>query len=201
MPLSRGIRKTRGLARINESAVTMSPLDLTRRARERFSALTIEGTNGCRVWNGKRTKSGYGVFRISDRNYLAHRVAFLEANPGCSIPKKMHVAHSCHVRLCIEPTHLSIKTPKQNHREMVDAGRHWMRSRPENIARGDRNGSRTRPDVRPRGELHAEAKITENIVRAIRWSSLGASALARHFQVSPSLICAVRSRRNWSHVE
>lgn len=199
MAKSRGIRKTRGPARF-DGTVDGSPLDLTPKARSRFFASIVPGPDGCRIWRGKRTNSGYGQFKIGDRNYLAHRVAFLEANPNVVIPKKIDVAHSCHVRLCVEPTHISLKTHKANHREMVAAGRHWTRLRPHRIACGDRNGSRTRPDARPRGERHAEAKLTENCVRAIRWSSLGCVALSKAFQVSPSLICAVKSGTAWRHV-
>jgi hypothetical protein len=51
-----------------------------------------------------------------------------------------------------------------------------------------------------RGERHYLARLTEEAVRFICSCELGVRALARHFEVDPTTIRDVRTRRTWKHV-
>ena len=68
---------------------------------------------------------------------------------------------------------------------------------------GDRNGSRTQPGVRPRGEKSAVAKLNEATVRQIRadhGSGESLSSIARRIGVCVQSIHNVVNRATWRHV-
>lgn len=69
-------------------------------------------TSGCWIWTASRTRAGYGHFRRQGKNYLAHRV-FYGAFVGELVPG-LQVDHRCHVRACVNPSHLGLVTRKQN---------------------------------------------------------------------------------------
>ena len=72
---------------------------------------------GCWIWMGAPdVTTGYGS--ISEptatgfRKIMAHRASwFLHRGP---IPDGMHIDHVCRVRMCVNPDHLRVVTPKQN---------------------------------------------------------------------------------------
>lgn len=98
--------------------------------------------------------------------------------------------------------------------ELIDA----KRLRPVGRARGERNGSRTYPERRPRGDQHwtilrpnglargeqsGNAKPTTDDVQAIRRALIAGeriAALARRYGVSEPTVAAVRDRRTWAHL-
>lgn len=69
----------------------------------------------CWLWIGKRS-AGYGRLNVRrDGRHvtlLAHRVSY-ETWVG-PIPEGMEVDHVCRERLCINPAHLRLATPKEN---------------------------------------------------------------------------------------
>ena len=68
---------------------------------------------------------------------------------------------------------------------------------------GARHGSRTKRDARPRGEGHANAKLTDAGVRDIRArhaAGTTASALAREYGVSIPVVAGIVHRTGWQHV-
>lgn len=74
-------------------------------------------SNGCWLWRGQISNSGYGKLMIkNESNQIkmegAQEVsykAFIEP-----IPKNSFVRHTCPNRLCVNPEHLEIFTPKQD---------------------------------------------------------------------------------------
>lgn len=86
----------------------------------------IEKTSDCWIWKGKVDKTGYGSFGLRDngvsRTRSAHKIVY-EVLVG-EIPQGFQLDHSCHDpeicfgfcphRLCVNPSHLEIVTPKQN---------------------------------------------------------------------------------------
>src|SRR5690349_16599250 len=88
----------------------------------RMSASVIVGRstverNGCWIWRGV-PRNGYG--RIGNRS--AHRVSY-ETYRG-PIPEGFHVHHICGTKLCVNPVHLEVISPRDHvltkHPETID---------------------------------------------------------------------------------
>jgi hypothetical protein len=81
----------------------------------------VQKTEGCWEWLGARTKAeGYGVYRLNNRNHVAHRVAY-ELNIGL-IPEGMQIDHLCRNRLCVNPAHMEVVTNQVNQLRSNGAG-------------------------------------------------------------------------------
>ena len=69
--------------------------------------------NGCHLWVGAKTGSGYGrIVRVvggRNRNYMAHRVAWEESR-DMEVPPGKVVLHTCGVPACVNPEHLYADT-------------------------------------------------------------------------------------------
>lgn len=95
--------------------------------------------------------------------------------------------HSCDRPTCVEPSHLSIGTPKDNTQDMIKKGRYV---------------SNFRPQPRP-GESNPAAKLTEELVRFARkllkdgWSQ---RRIADRLGVSQKAISWLARGVTWSHV-
>ncbi len=165
----------------------------------------VSKTDGCWLWNGMRTHSGYGRFRIGGKICRAHRIAW-ELVYG-TIPEGIFVLHKCDNRVCVNPEHLFLGSHNDNMKDMVKKNRQatGMQSghytHPERTARGIRSGRYTHPERTARGEGHGRAKLTwdqVNTIRATDVSRYGTqSELAREYRVTPSQIWFIRSGRQW----
>jgi DNA-binding transcriptional regulator YiaG len=112
---------------------------------------------------------------------LAHRVSYALANGLQMVAiRGLVVRHDCDNPACINPEHLSLGTQADN---IADA-----------IARG-RARHRT-----PEGTEHHAAKLTDEVVRAIRQSTDSARVAAERFGVSRGTVKDVRRRRTWRHI-
>jgi hypothetical protein len=91
----------------------------------------------CLIWPFHRMKNGYCQFHYDGTMRLVHRAAY-QVISGEPIPKGMEVAHSCgngHLG-CVNPKHLSLKTPLQNTHDKFAHGTvtmgekvHWAKLR------------------------------------------------------------------------
>ena len=80
-------------------------------------------------------------------------------------------------------THRANIADRDRHGRTARGDRHGSRTKPERVPRGDRNGARRNPELLPRGERHGMAKLTASAVREIRrrraagetWRALGAA--------------------------
>lgn len=151
-------------------------------AEERFWAYVRKrrGPGACWEWTGSVISTGYGKIHVAPGiPALAHRYSY-ELHHG-PIPKGLFVCHRCDNRLCVNPRHLFCGTQQENVADMIDKGR------------GNWRGIN--------GVDNHQAKLTDDIVRAIRTSPEPAWKAAERHGVSKSLIHAIRQRRLWAHIE
>lgn len=189
--------------------------ELEEKHRNRFWAnidkTTILGPNGdCWKWKGGKHQKGYGIFRIGANKYRAHRVSYHLENG--SIPDGLMVLHKCDITNCCRPSHLWLGTHQDNVDDMFRKGR-------ANRATGNRHGSITCPESRPKGKDHFSYKHPEKISRGETISSKLTEAdikqiridyspsensiykLAKKYNVTPQTIYLIIKRKTWSHVQ
>lgn len=130
--------------------------------------------NGCWIWQGRRSGSGYAFVSTPRGDVVAHRMSYL-LHRG-SIPIGMMVCHRCDVRICINPDHLFLGKAKDNVSDMIGKRRHCH------------------------GEKSMSAKLTEEQVLQIRESKFGTNHLARQFDVSCHTIRSIIRRDTWKHL-
>lgn len=132
-------------------------------------------SEGCWLWSaGIYTNTGYGQAWWDSRNQSAHRLSYT-AHKG-EIPDGAVVRHTCDVRLCCNPEHLVLGTPKENMQDCIERGR---------IANGEKQ--------------HL-AKLTATEVTHIYTSSESNGAMAELYGVAKPTIWKIRSGITWQHV-
>lgn len=137
---------------------------------------SFEEREGCWLWDGPTGKTGYGKMCAFGKKVAAHRIAYwLFKGP---FPAEMHVLHSCDVRNCVNPEHLSLGTHTENMRDMVAKGRCGV----------------------AKGEASRFAILTEDQVRAIRDSDEVGTHLAQRYGVTKGAIYAIRNRETWKDI-
>ena len=143
---------------------------------EFLNLATRSDTDDCVIWPYSRNNKGYGEVRVAGRKKYAHRIVCASVN-GPPPSSRHQAAHSCgngHLG-CVNPRHLSWKTPVENCADKVDHG---------TAPTGDNNGRR---------------KLSSAEVREIRF--IGASKtqreIASRFGVKQSMISRILSGKNW----
>ena len=137
--------------------------------------------NGCWIWNGPTTSSGYGqIYEIGARKpSSAHRVSFAHFNG--EIPRGMWVLHKCDCRLCFNPAHLFLGNQDDNMKDAASKDR---------TAHGTRSGS---------------AKLTPSKVRKIRvaWKSGVADQydLAKQYGCCQANIHMIVTGKTWTRIK
>lgn len=81
----------------------------------------VNKTNSCWLWTGSLTGNGYGKINIDKKYISTHRLAWELVNGP--IPEGMHICHTCDTRLCVNPEHLFLGTPKDNAMDREQKGR------------------------------------------------------------------------------
>ena len=160
----------------------------------------------CWLWKGKPDPRGYGAFVHRGLWGFVHRISWRLATG--EDPGTMCVLHHCDNPICVNPGHLFLGTRLDNVVDKVNKGRqakgpeHAERTR-LNAARGDRNGARTKPESRARGEKHWAARLNAGQVLVIRSRHAEGESLvsrSREFGVTQSAINLVVRRHTWRHV-
>lgn len=126
----------------------------------------------CLRWLGCKDKDGYGISSIKGVKMPAHRavMSFVKDVSG------QYVLHKCTNRDCVNPEHLYVGDQKQNVQDQIDAG---------TFVYGSKNGM---------------SKLTEELVKQIRESSLSHREWAEKLDLHYSTIWDARNRK-WKTVK
>jgi hypothetical protein len=128
----------------------------------------------CVIWPFFRGTSGYGQVFYKGRMRIASNL-LCEMAHGPAPVDRWHAAHSCgNGRIgCVNPRHLSWKTPKENAKDQTVGGvKH----------------------------PHGKRKLTDAIVTAIRSDPRPRKVIARDYGISYETVRAVCSGDSWKHV-
>jgi hypothetical protein len=146
---------------------------------EGFEKFVTKYPIGCWGWRGCAPKEpGYGQFRTCGKLIRAHRASWILFHGD--IPKGMCVLHTCDNRLCTNPKHLFLGTPRDNMLDAVKKGRNkyfWAR-----------------------GEKNPQAKLKEKDIEYIRYLfSIGAKGIeiAKEFGLHPVTISQIKLHKTW----
>jgi hypothetical protein len=133
-------------------------------------------TPTCWLWTGSfNTQFGqktYGQFYLEGRRIGAHVASHLIYKGP--VPARMDVMHSCNVKACVRPDHVSVGTRTQN---ILD-------------------GFRDKPGVCA-GENNGRAVLNWDIVHLIRSVGGRTMDLAAQYHVSTTSITAIKKGRKW----
>jgi|SRR5712671_3490197 len=77
-----------------------------------FGRVSPEPMSGCWLYLGPLNRNGYGLISIHNRTRLAHRASY-EVFVG-RIPVGLTLDHSCRVRSCLNPRHLTPMLNRDN---------------------------------------------------------------------------------------
>ena len=167
-----------------------------------WSRATILGPDDCWLWKRSTYGGGYGHFWYGKKAWSSNRVAYFISR-GVD-PGPLLVLHSCDVRRCVNPAHLSLGDDMENVAQMFARGR-------ANNPSGDASSARLHPEALRRGASHPKAKLTDAEVLMIRalyspgkkgnkLEANGSRGLAVKFSVEHQTILAIVNRKTWKHI-
>lgn len=136
--------------------------------------------NECWNWTAS-TSGGYGRLRVlvgdkwktANANRVSWEIHYSD------IPDGLFVCHKCDNKLCVNPEHLFLGTPKDNTQDMLSKNRH------------------------SKGSSHPVSKLTEEDVKRIfdlRENGLTHQEIADHFSVSRTNVTYILNRKIWKAV-
>lgn len=105
--------------------------------------------NGCLIWQGHASATGYGKVTIDGKKRFVHRVVMQR---DVEIPPGMFVDHTCHNRGCANRDHLRLVTHKQNMENRAGARRNSI-SGIRGVYRA--KGGKWQVQVRHQGRIHS----------------------------------------------
>jgi len=132
--------------------------------------ISIEGVHSL-------TNSGYGQVRVPHEKRVrsSHAAALASVTPMPS--PGMYAAHGpCHNRLCVNPNHLSWKTPSENAQDKV------------------------RDDTHQRGARCNLAKLTEIEAAYIKVLPMTQAKIGKLFGISQTQVGRIKTGKRWSHL-
>jgi hypothetical protein len=127
--------------------------------RDRIDAEILVVPSGCHIWCGSSTL-GYGQIKYKGRTVRVHRLIYRLHHKLRKLPKGLQIDHLCCNKLCVNPRHLELVTPKQNLTRAANQistinskKTHCLRGHPLTKENTRRNGSGSRVCIEC-GRLH-----------------------------------------------
>ncbi|KAI8486496.1 hypothetical protein Bbelb_357310 [Branchiostoma belcheri] len=81
--------------------------------RRRITKKTFVTANGCLIWTGARTTSGYGKIKVTccgrEQTLRVHRALYFLETDLQSMDSTKQVSHLCNEKLCVNTAHLSLE--------------------------------------------------------------------------------------------
>lgn len=144
------------------------------------SLLKME-TDECITWPSTGlNKYGYAVIRWEGKQQRVNRVV-CGIMRGSPTDAKLHAAHSCGNRACVNHRHLRWATPTENQADRLLHG------------------------TDGRGEKNVTSKISEQDARAIRlaWKArdLNQTEIGKRFGITPSAVSHIVTGKNWGWLD
>ena len=131
----------------------------------RFLKYTGNG-GSCVVWTGSKTKAGYGHMSVGNKVQYAHRLIYEHFH--AKIPDGMYVRHLCDNPACVNPFHLEIGTPSQNHHDIAPEKRR-ARTVAGNAKKSPEyhkaHAAKMRAAITPEGKKRATEKLLLAVAR------------------------------------
>lgn len=131
----------------------------------------------CLFWPYAHNGVGYGKIGRGGKFFLVHRLV-CEAVHGKPSTENMEAAHECgngHLG-CVNPLHLSWKSRSENLQDMLRHGRGQT------------------------GSKQHMARLTDEIVKAVRQSNETTVVLAKRYGVCAATIGYARRGKTWKHI-
>ena len=124
--------------------------------------------SGCWLWVGTLDSKGYGVIKLSSRQYKAHRLSYeIFVFP----PEDSLICHKCDTPSCVNPSHLFAGTPADNMMDKKNKGR----------------------SSRFPGETNPMSKLSEIQVRKIRQDGRNQYVIAAEYGISQGYVSRIKS--------
>lgn len=150
------------------------------KAADRFaSCIERRGLDDCWPWTGRCRPKGYGVFNVGSGSPFQATQIILRAFAGEPPFPNAFALHACDNPNCVNPAHLRWGDARANSDDREARGR----------------------SIKPRGERHGRAKLTEDNVRFIRKCGLSLREMQEIFGVSIRVLSLARAKKTWSHVD
>lgn len=158
------------------SPMTKPIPELTPEQQARFWAkVDMRGPDGCWPWTASKYKNGYGQFGVGRQlATCAHRIAATLS--GINV-LGLVVMHSCDNPSCVNPSHLSAGTQRDNLADMRAKGRGSV------------------------GETVGRGKLTASDIPIIRADPRLQWEIAADYGIAQTMVSMIKRRVSWAHVK
>jgi hypothetical protein len=133
----------------------------------------IDPESQCWLWTASKNNSGYGLLRVGNKIYKAHRFSY-EYFVG-PLDSSLEICHNCANAACVNYQHLRQDTRSSNMIDMSYAKTNYMQ------------------------KLTVD-QVIEIKNKLKNWTYGMGSQLAREYNVDARTISVIKTGRNWKHI-